>query len=111
MSIVRKGKERSEVRKLLGIKISKRIITELKQYARYVGHPINYCAEKLLEYALSGDHEFRANKRSVRKAITDPGAVEKAWNAFMAMGKNATQGKSTDASIHHDRYLYGRSVK
>ena len=43
--------------------------------------------------------------------ILETKELEKAWNAFMAMGKNATQGKSTDASIHHDRYLYGRSVK
>lgn len=111
MPVVRNVGRNSEPRKLLGVKISNRVIKELKQYAKYVGYPINYCAEKLLEHALRFDHEFQANKKQGRRIRIDPVAAEKAWNAFLSMGRNAVEGKVDDLSVHHDRYLYNIKSK
>ena len=107
MPIVRKVPG-SGTKKLLGVKISKRVIKKLKQYAQYVGQPINYCAEKLLEYALLSDSEFQFSKGDMRKPDGSPENDEKAWEIFISMGKDAVTGKNTDISVHHDRYLYSK---
>lgn len=31
-----------------------------------------------------------------------------AWSVFRALGKNAKAGKLKNASVEHDRYLYGK---
>lgn len=38
----------------------------------------------------------------------NPLDVEKAWEVFRNMGKNATGGKLPNASTNHDHYLYGK---
>ena len=108
MDIARKGRDKSEHRKLLGVKVSRTLIKELRQYAEFVGQPINYCAEKLMEYGLSQDHEFQNETRSPGRL---PHGSEKGWDAFVTMGKTAVPGKVADASFRHDRYLYGGRTK
>ena len=34
--------------------------------------------------------------------------TEAGWEVFLSLGKDGHVGKLQDASIHHDRYLYGR---
>ena len=95
-------------RKLLGVKIRRQVILELKEYAKFVGQPINYCAEKLMEYGLSHEYHFQRRMRSRDRHSRDR---QKGWVAFLAMGKKAASGKVNDASVRHDSYLYGRSRK
>jgi hypothetical protein len=90
-------------RKLLGVKIRLSLIQQLKEYAESVDRPINYCAEKLMEYGLSHQYEYH-QRRSANQPSQD---LDKGWDAFLTMGATAVRGKRTDTSIRHDSYLYG----
>jgi hypothetical protein len=41
------------------------------------------------------------------EGISDESSA-RGWEAFRDMGRNAQPGKLRDASIDHDRYLYGK---
>lgn len=34
---------------------------------------------------------------------------EKGWSIFRSLGRNAQSGKLQNASVQHDRYLYGKA--
>jgi predicted nucleic-acid-binding protein len=57
-----------------GATISKRVLEKLKAYSDYVQQPINYCADRLLDYALENDLEFQAylqSKEGRANSVTD----------------------------------------
>ncbi len=43
-------------------------------------------------------------------AVEEPRKIDekKGWEAFRRMGENAVAGKLSNASVNHDRYLYGK---
>ncbi len=40
--------------------------------------------------------------------IEQPISSAMAWSVFRSLGKNAKAGKLKNASVEHDRYLYGK---
>jgi len=109
MAIVNKRQQLTE-KTQFGAKISKRVLEKLKAYSEFVQQPINYCADRLLDYALENDLEFRAylkSKDGGAKGVTE----EQAWKAFLVIGRTATKGQVTNGSTEHDKYLYGHKGK
>ncbi len=45
---------------------------------------------------------------SASDEMVESSSAEIGWNFFRNLGKNARPGKLRDASIQHDRYLYGK---
>lgn len=73
-----------------------------------------WIAEQWLQSAGLGHHvqvlveqgEIRIVPASTEAAL--PEEAEEGWNVFRTLGNDAPVGKFTDASLNHDRYLYGK---
>jgi hypothetical protein len=78
---------------------------------------IKYIGEVLPDGHLSVPEEVRQTLASMphtRLQITirllqpETAEVQAAWTALRQLGQDATPGRLSDASVHHDRYLYGK---
>lgn len=78
---------------------------------------IEYVGEVLPDGHLSVPEEVRQTLAStpytqlqITLRLVQPKAeeVQEAWAAFRQLGHDATPGRLLDASVHHDRYLYGK---
>ena len=45
---------------------------------------------------------------TIKLLQSDEERQQEAWEVFRRMGQDAKPGRLQDASIHHDRYLYGK---
>jgi hypothetical protein len=78
---------------------------------------IKYIGEVLPDGHLSVPeevHQTLASMPHTRFQITirllqpETAEVQAAWTALRQTGQDATPGRLSDASVHHDRYLYGK---
>ncbi len=74
-----------------------------------------WIAEQWLQSAGLGHHvQVLVERGEIRIIAAIPEAEatndsEEGWNVFRTLGNDAPVGKLSDASINHDRYLYGKS--
>ena len=78
---------------------------------------IKYIGEVLPDGHLSVPEEVRQTlaatphtrlQVTIRLLRPEAKQVQAAWTVFRQLGQDATPGRLSDASVHHDRYLYGK---
>ena len=78
---------------------------------------IEYIGEVLPDGHLSVPEEVRQTLAStphthlqitIRLLESEAEQLEAAWAAFRQLGQDAAPGRLRDASVHQDRYLYGK---
>lgn len=74
-----------------------------------------WIAEQWLQSAGLGHHvQVLVERGEIRIVAAAPDAEtakasDEGWDVFRTLGNDAPVGKFSDASINHDRYLYGKS--
>ena len=78
---------------------------------------IAYISEVLPDGHLSVPEDVRQTLAStphthvqvtIRLLQSEAEQLEAAWTAFRQLGQDAAPGRLRDASVNHDRYLYGK---